>query len=161
MLDRINKSHVYISLVLILLLMVLLLKLFLLVFLSFFNRYQKTIFFKNINNIDLYNSGTKQVFDYHISNSGIQISANYNLSSFDTSPIKIGNSTYVIDTSLTNGANSVDVGMVTYYLGQSFNNGLSSPEINTKSGEIVYVDNRPSVTRSSQQREDIKIILEF
>jgi hypothetical protein len=114
-----------------------------------------------VNNIDLYNSGSKQVFDYHISNSGIQTSANYNLPPFDTSPIKIGNSTYVIDTSLTNGANSVDVGMVTYYLGQSFYNGLSSPDINTKSGEIVYVDNRPSVTRSSQQREDIKIILEF
>jgi hypothetical protein len=46
-------------------------------------------------------------------------------------------------------------------LGQYFSNGLSNPDINIKSGEIVYVDNRESVTRSSQQREDIKIILEF
>ena len=66
---------------------------------------------------------------------------------------------YSIDTTFT--GSSVTVGSVTYYLGQSFGSGLSGPDINIKSGEIIYVDNRSSVTRASQQREDIKIVLEF
>ena len=46
-------------------------------------------------------------------------------------------------------------------LGVNFTNGLASPEINKKSGEIIYLDNRPLVTRNARQKEDIKIILEF
>lgn len=46
-------------------------------------------------------------------------------------------------------------------LGVQFNNGLATPEINTKSGDIIYIDNRPLVERNSRQKEDIKIILEF
>lgn len=113
------------------------------------------------NNIDTYAVGSNIQIDYHFADSisGIQTSSNYKLRSFDTSSIQIGNNTYTIDTSFT--GNSVDVSSVTYYLGQQFNSGISNPDINIKSGDIVYVDNRASVTRSSQQREDIKIILEF
>ena len=46
-------------------------------------------------------------------------------------------------------------------LGVNFTNGLASPEINKGSGEIIYLDNRPLITRNSRQKEDIKIILEF
>jgi len=49
----------------------------------------------------------------------------------------------------------------TYYLGQSFVNGLSNPEVKKYSGNIIYVDNRPSITRSINQKEDIKVILQF
>lgn len=49
----------------------------------------------------------------------------------------------------------------TYYLGQSFTNGLSDPEVKKHSGNLIYVDNRPSITRSSNQKEDIKVILQF
>ena len=49
----------------------------------------------------------------------------------------------------------------TYYLGQTFVSGLAEPEVKKYSGNIVYVDNRPSVTRSSSQKEDVKIILQF
>jgi hypothetical protein len=49
----------------------------------------------------------------------------------------------------------------TYYLGQSFTNGLSNPEVKKHSGNIIYVDNRPSITRSPNQKEDIKVILQF
>ena len=49
----------------------------------------------------------------------------------------------------------------TYYLGQNFVDGVSQPESKKYSGNIVYVDNRPSVTRSSSQKEDVKIILQF
>ena len=49
----------------------------------------------------------------------------------------------------------------TYYLGQSFTNGVSNPEVSKYSGNIIYVDNRPSITRSPNQKEDIKVILQF
>ena len=49
----------------------------------------------------------------------------------------------------------------TYYLGQTFTNGISSPEVEKYTGNIIYVDNRPSITRSSNQKEDIKVILQF
>ena len=56
---------------------------------------------------------------------------------------------------------STDVNSKKYYFGQSYTNGLANPEIKKYSGDIVYVDNRPEVTRATNQREDIKIILEF
>jgi hypothetical protein len=46
-------------------------------------------------------------------------------------------------------------------LGVQFTNGLSDMEINKRSGEIIYIDNRPSITRNERQKEDIKIVLEF
>ena len=46
-------------------------------------------------------------------------------------------------------------------LGVTFTNGLADPEINKKTGDIIYIDNRPEVQRDSRQKEDIKIILEF
>jgi hypothetical protein len=49
----------------------------------------------------------------------------------------------------------------TYYLGQSFTNGLANPEVRKHSGNVIYVDNRPSITRSPNQKEDIKVILQF
>jgi len=49
----------------------------------------------------------------------------------------------------------------TYYLGQSFTEGMAQPEVKKYSGNIVYVDNRPSITRSISQKEDIKVILQF
>lgn len=46
-------------------------------------------------------------------------------------------------------------------LGVNFQNGLANPEINNKSGDIIYIDNRITVSRNFRQKEDIKIILEF
>ena len=46
-------------------------------------------------------------------------------------------------------------------LGVNFTSGLANPEINKSSGDVIYIDNRPLVTRNSRQKEDIKIILEF
>jgi hypothetical protein len=64
-----------------------------------------------------------------------------------------------IDTSFT-GLSTV-INNRTYYLGQSFTSGLANPEVKKYSGNIIYVDNRPSITRSSNQKEDIKVILQF
>ena len=64
-----------------------------------------------------------------------------------------------IDTSFS-GISTV-INNRTYYLGQTFTNGVSNPEVKKHSGNIIYVDNRPSITRSSNQKEDIKVILQF
>jgi len=56
---------------------------------------------------------------------------------------------------------STEINNRTYYLGQSFTEGVSQPESKKYSGNIIFVDNRPSVTRSSSQKEDVKIILQF
>jgi hypothetical protein len=113
------------------------------------------------NNIDTYSAGSTIQIDYKYSNSisGIQTATNYRFNNFDNSPIVINGNTYTID--FTFSGNNITIGGIVYYIGQTLVGGLSRPDINTKSGEIVYVDNRASVTRSSQQREDIKIILEF
>ena len=115
------------------------------------------------NNVDTYLEGnTNNVqIDYQYSNSvsGLTTTSNYNYAAFDNSSIKIGSNTYTVNTAFS--GTSTTVSSVVYYLGQTFTGGLANPDINTKSGDIIYVDNRVSVTRSSQQREDIKIILEF
>lgn len=74
----------------------------------------------------------------------------------------IGNSVNVeIDTSINNTNQlTTDSGKVVD-LGVTFTNGLSNPQINKKTGDIIYIDNRPIVERNSRQKEDIKIILEF
>ena len=64
-----------------------------------------------------------------------------------------------IDTAFT-GISTV-INNRTYYLGQSFSSGLANPEVKKHSGNIIYVDNRPSITRSPNQKEDIKVILQF
>jgi hypothetical protein len=57
--------------------------------------------------------------------------------------------------------NKVTVGNKVIDLGVTFTAGLANPEINKKTGDIIYIDNRPLVTRDIRQKEDIKIILEF
>ena len=70
-----------------------------------------------------------------------------------------GTETVGIDTTFTGVSTSVN--SKTYYFGQSISSGIASPEIEKYSGDIIYIDNRPEVTRAANQREDIKIVLEF
>ena len=108
--------------------------------------------------LDTYSEGNtlKTTDPYFLNNNfaGLSTATSYDYRSFDTSSVIIGSTQYNIMN--FNGSQYGDV-----FLGQTFTAGLSNPDINTKSGEIVYVDNRVSVTRQSQQREDIKIIIEF
>ena len=69
-----------------------------------------------------------------------------------------GSSTLAIQTSFT--GISTEINSRTYYLGQSFTEGVAQPEVEKYTGNIIYVDNS-SITRSSSQKEDIKIILQF
>ena len=84
-----------------------------------------------------------------------------------TSNITGGGSLAITGGSVSLGINTAFQGVSTslnsrtYYLGQNFINGVSQPEVEKYSGRMIYVDNRPSVTRSSSQKEDVKIILQF
>jgi len=90
----------------------------------------------------------------------------FDLTKFTSSPlsggsvvISGGSIALSISTSFT-GVSTV-INNRTYYFGQSFTNGISLPEVKKYSGSIIYIDNRPSITRSSNQKEDIKVILQF
>ena len=87
-----------------------------------------------------------------------------NLNRF-TSSVGTGGTTIIngtnlfIDTTFTGISTSIN--NRTYNLGQLFVNGISNPEAKKYSGNIIYIDNRPSITRSINQKEDIKVILQF
>jgi hypothetical protein len=90
----------------------------------------------------------------------------FDLTEFTSSPSTGGNLTILggsinltIDSTFS-GISTI-INSRTYYLGQSFTNGLANPEVQKHSGNIIYVDNRPSITRSLNQKEDIKVILQF
>jgi len=77
-------------------------------------------------------------------------------------------SNLVIDTtfgSLASPVTSVTIGSGintrTIRLGQSYVEGCANPEIKKYSGEIIYIDNRAAIIRSPNQKEDIKVVLEF
>ena len=75
-----------------------------------------------------------------------------------------GSATLAIQTTFGSSANpgiNTVINSRTYNLGQSFIKGVSQPEVKKYSGNIIYVDNRPSITRSTNQKEDIKVILQF
>lgn len=94
-----------------------------------------------------------------------KVSSTSKVLSFESSAENIVGSspsfTSSIDTTFASNSNKITVGGKVIDLGVTFTGGLSNPEINTKSGEIIYIDNRPLVTRDIRQKEDIKIILEF
>ena len=80
----------------------------------------------------------------------------------NTNQINCGSSGFngSIDTGFT-GVSTNPTGTKLISLDTQFTQGVSNPEINKKSGDIVYLDNRPLITRNARQKEDVKIILEF
>ena len=59
------------------------------------------------------------------------------------------------------GQNSMTVGGKFIELGQTFENGIANPDVEMYSGDIIYIDNRAPITRSSSQKEEVKIVVEF
>jgi len=105
---------------------------------------------------DTYSSGNiiKTSDRYLTDGVGLTTASSYSFPTFNSSSITVNGTNY-------NVFNYSGSQLGETFLGQTFSEGLANPDINTKSGEIVYVDNRVSVSRQSQQREDIKIIIEF
>ena len=91
----------------------------------------------------------------------------FEIQKFTAYPLGTGNITIIPSTGSNLAINTTFTGLSTvinsrtYYLGQDFANGISNPEVKKHSGNIVYVDNRPSIIRSSNQKEDIKVVLQF
>jgi hypothetical protein len=90
----------------------------------------------------------------------------FNSNRFTANPTTGGSLTIAggsISLSIDTGFNGIQttINNRTYYLGQSFTDGISNPEVQKYSGNTIYVDNRPSITRSTNQKEDIKVILQF
>ena len=94
----------------------------------------------------------------------VGISTNGRPFSFESSANQIiGKSsgfTASIDTTFS-GISTNPTGSKLINLGVNFTSGMASPEINKGSGDVIYLDNRPTISRSSRQKEDIKIVLEF
>ncbi len=65
-----------------------------------------------------------------------------------------------IDTGFS-GISTNPTGTKLINLGVNFIDGMATPEINKGSGEVIYLDNRPIISRNTRQKEDVKIILEF
>ena len=90
----------------------------------------------------------------------------FDLKEFTSNPLS-GGSIEILGGSVTLSISTTFTGVSTvinnrtYYLGQSFTSGLSDPEVKKHSGNMIYIDNRPSITRSSNPKEDIKVILQF
>ena len=61
----------------------------------------------------------------------------------------------------TNPATQIQIGVSVYELGLSFVSGYANQEIQNNSGEILYIDNRNPITRSADQNEELKVVIEF
>ena len=77
-----------------------------------------------------------------------------------SNPVTTASFSGSIDTTFT-GITTNPTGSKIIDLGSQFTNGLANTEINKGSGDIIYLDNRPLISRNSRQKEDVKIILEF
>jgi len=60
-----------------------------------------------------------------------------------------------------NPATQIQIGVSVYELGLSFVGGYANQEIQNNSGEILYIDNRNPITRSADQNEELKVVIEF
>ena len=61
----------------------------------------------------------------------------------------------------TSASVTIDTSYSSTINGATFASGLANPEIKTNSGELIYIENRRPIARSSDQIEDIKLVIEF
>ena len=111
-----------------------------------------------------YDSTTKVLKYYQNSEDG---TVNGNVISFSGANQITGNVTGFVATPDTNFGTSavplaqITIGVSVYELGLSFVAGYANEEIDLNSGEILYVDNRIPITRSADQNEELKVVIEF
>ena len=110
-----------------------------------------------------YNSTTKVLKYYQDSVDGVQ---NGNVIPFSggnqiTSSQNAFVATPDINFGTPNPATQIQIGVSVYELGLSFVGGYANQEIQNNSGEILYIDNRNPITRSADQNEELKVVIEF
>ena len=67
----------------------------------------------------------------------------------------------ILQPDITFAGSSINIGGKIIALGQSFTTGKANPDVEKYSGDIIYIDNRAPITRSSSQKEEVKIVVEF
>ena len=110
-----------------------------------------------------YNSTTKVMRYYQDSNDGVtsgnvvEFAGNYEITSSDivtaTPDANFGTSSVPLA--------QITIGVSVYELGLSFIEGYANGEVEINSGEILYIDNRNPITRSADQNEELKVVIEF
>ena len=111
-----------------------------------------------------YDSTTKVLKYYQDSVDGV---VNGNIVAFSGSnQITSGTNSYTATPDSTFGTSSVPLSQITigvsvYELGLSFVTGYANEEIELNSGEMLYIDNRIPITRSADQNEELKVVIEF
>ena len=110
-----------------------------------------------------YNSTTKVLKYYQDSVDGVQ---NGNVIPFSGANQITSSQNAFVATPNTNfgspnAATQIQIGVSVYELGLSFVAGYANEEIDLNSGEILYVDNRIPITRSADQNEELKVVIEF
>lgn len=88
------------------------------------------------------------------------------LNTFDGSNVIIGASSGAsaepdVNFPAVPGSSTRTINNTEYDLGMKFTSGYAFPEIQRNSGEVIYIDNRKSISRANDQIEDIKIVIEF
>jgi hypothetical protein len=121
---------------------------------------------KNTGVLKYWQDRTNHGFDFDLVNLDSTSTYGNNLVEFNSTPgtggsLNISGSNQDLKIDDTFNDNKFTINNLSYYLGQSFTDGISAPEVKKYSGDLVYIDNRPSITRSENQREDIKIVLQF
>ena len=110
-----------------------------------------------------YDSTTKVMRYYQDSNDGVtsgnvvEFAGNYEITSSDivtaTPDANFGTSSVPLT--------QITIGVSVYELGLSFIEGYANGEVEINSGEILYIDNRNPITRSTDQNEELKVVIEF
>ena len=120
---------------------------------------------KNTGVLKFTQDRTEHGFDYNLNRSsdGTYGNEKFSFTSdlLDGGSLEIFGSNQILEIDIDFNGDLLVINNQNYFLGQDFIDGVSGPEVKKYSGDLIYVDNRPSITRSSSQREDIKIVLQF
>ena len=90
--------------------------------------------------------------DYHRDSTGVVRRFQSDGANPVSAPVELGGSGI---------SGSVDITYDTDVLGVNFENGIALPEVQPRSGEILYLENRRTISRAPDQIEDIKLVIEF
>ena len=110
-----------------------------------------------------YDSTTKVMRYYQDSNDGVtsgnivEFAGNYEITSSDIVTATPDQNFGTSSVPLT----QITIGVSVYELGLSFIQGYANGEVEINSGEILYIDNRNPITRSADQNEELKVVIEF
>ena len=117
--------------------------------------YGKILVFPNIDNYEVNNQWLwSDIGNYYGTGFSVHTFKDNYVEVFFSSNADIGDTTFTDSKVNPTGTKVIS-------LDTEFTSGLSIPEINKGTGDIIYIDNRPLISRNARQKEDIKVILEF